>query len=52
MFGAMAIPTEYNTVAYSGPQENIINVLSDMMDMEIFFDMAPSALIIVAPQNL
>ena len=49
MFGAMAIPTEYNTVAYSGSQKNIINVLSDMMDMEIFFDMTLSALIIVTP---
>ena len=48
MFGAMAIPTEYNTVAYSGSQKNIINVSSDMMDMEIFFDMALSALIIAA----
>ena len=49
MFGAMAIPTEYNTVAYSGSQENIINVLSDMMDLEIFFGMTRSALIIVTP---
>ena len=49
MFGAMAIPTEYNTVAYSGSQKNIINVLSDMMDVEVFSRMALSALIIVAP---
>jgi len=49
MFGAVAIPTEYNTVAYSGSQKNIINVLSDMMDVEVFSRMALSTLIIVAP---